>query len=553
MGPEVNIESIRELERQIEEAKRRIVKLKRARNSLLNISTRVPPEILGDIFSWTLARGDPISSRDSHFDGFPKGSYNFLLVCHHWSDVASHTPKLWNFWGNTMEEWRTWHHRHPQVTPLDLVLDGDVSHNATFIPTDDTLIDTLRDRATRDTIRQVHLSGCDGGPLSSIISLLTPDEGVQHRSIESIDLQNLGPDLLNVSYFLSRIHLPKLRSCVLRGALLLPPWDHLAQRTTLLTTLSLLVDHTTRSSPSTIPQLFSVLVSNPGLQRLSLSGSAVPQHDGGGSIPQVALRHLKNLDLCGELRCVFGVLGQLSFPRPLDSIKIITVDCTVEVVSQAFMPYIQFYFRLDRGLGDRLEIGAYSFHGVVLTTVNTKDEGGSPGPFSAMFQACVFAPEKAGQNLCNDFLTSTPRESACRFDTNLPLNQLEEQFITMPNIETLNLSNVVLSQDFLQPNPGSRYASTKLLPSLRSLCLRDLTLGDDGWRPLATYLGDRTSDGEAISLAIEGRGPHMCPEVVKQIENVVRKFSCGATLETECPMGRCEEESESELETTSEV
>ena len=56
MGPEANIHSIKALEKQIEEGSGDIIKLKRARNSLLNISTRVPPEILGCILVWTLVR-----------------------------------------------------------------------------------------------------------------------------------------------------------------------------------------------------------------------------------------------------------------------------------------------------------------------------------------------------------------------------------------------------------------------------------------------------------------------------------------------------------------
>jgi hypothetical protein len=56
MGREVNIDSIQALEKRIEEGKGDKIQLKRARNSWLNISTRVPPEILGDIFVWSLVR-----------------------------------------------------------------------------------------------------------------------------------------------------------------------------------------------------------------------------------------------------------------------------------------------------------------------------------------------------------------------------------------------------------------------------------------------------------------------------------------------------------------
>ena len=52
MGPEINMDSIRDLEEQIEGDAGDIIQLKRTRNSLFNISTHVPPEILGSVFRW---------------------------------------------------------------------------------------------------------------------------------------------------------------------------------------------------------------------------------------------------------------------------------------------------------------------------------------------------------------------------------------------------------------------------------------------------------------------------------------------------------------------
>ena len=50
MGREINIDSILALDKQIEEHERALIQLKRTRNSLLNVSTLLPPEILGKIF-----------------------------------------------------------------------------------------------------------------------------------------------------------------------------------------------------------------------------------------------------------------------------------------------------------------------------------------------------------------------------------------------------------------------------------------------------------------------------------------------------------------------
>ena len=65
------------------------------RNSLLNITSRVPPEILGYIFYWR-------ALQRRHLPKIRQSSYHFLLVCRHWYLVASRTPELWSFWGHTL-------------------------------------------------------------------------------------------------------------------------------------------------------------------------------------------------------------------------------------------------------------------------------------------------------------------------------------------------------------------------------------------------------------------------------------------------------------------
>ena len=152
MGREADVHLIGALEKQIEEGSGDIIKLKRTRNSVLNISTRVPPEILGYIFAWSLAR-------NAGFDRLRKGSYNFLLVCHHWFEIASRTPELWVFWGNTLGDWKKRYHRSG-AAPLDLVLDEDRLDRDEWdinVIFDGPLQDAVRDHVMQDTIRQVHL------------------------------------------------------------------------------------------------------------------------------------------------------------------------------------------------------------------------------------------------------------------------------------------------------------------------------------------------------------------------------------------------------------
>jgi len=541
MTHEVNIDSIRALEERIEESKEEIIELKRARNSLLNVSTRVPSEILGQIFAWSLVRrGGPNPHRGSHFDGFHKGSYNFLLVCRRWFEVASRTPELWSFWGNTLREWRERYH-HPGVGPLDLVLDGCAYDPDPYLS--GRLRDTLKDCAMQDTVRSVHLLNNNGDLLTSIVALLTPDdEGVWSSSIESIDLRNRGVSVMDVSNFFVRNRLPKLRSLFLHGVLIMPSWDHLVPQTTLLTCLSLEISESSSTLPPTTPQLFSILVSNPGLQLLSLADSAIPEDDGDGSTSRVPLHHLKALRLQGESRHVFGLLRRLAFPNALTTMALTAYNSTVEGASQILRQYLQGYFRRDHGPRDRLEMKAHSTRNQLLLRVNTLVEPPGRLPLLVLLQVSLAreAPPSILENLCLNLITLTPRARVYHFDTSLPPNRLEDQLIEMPNIETLTLFDVTLYRRFLQPNPRGPRTRTKLLPSLRSLCLEKVSLTNHDWGDLTTYLAHQTSGGQGISLKIAGDFPHLCVDMAKEVESMVEKFQCHLYPVPECLFSRCE-------------
>ena len=96
----------------------------------------------------------------------------------------------------------------------------------------------------------------------------------------------------------------------------------------------------------------------------------------------------------------------------------------------------------------------------------------------------------------------------------------------MPNIETLRVSGVELSKGFLRPSPDGPRANAKLLPSLRSLHLANVTLNNGDWGHLMTYLTHQISDGQLISLKIIGEFPHLCTEVAKEVKDLVGEFIC---------------------------
>lgn len=137
LNGELNVDSIRALDKQVRGLEETLAKFKCTWNSLLNVH-RLPPELLGKIFHQNvMLKGD--------FGGLEKRSHNFLFVCHHWFEVASHTPKLWSFWGNTPKDWARCY-RGSATAALDLVLIDTPDHF------DSDVFDALLDHANRDTI-----------------------------------------------------------------------------------------------------------------------------------------------------------------------------------------------------------------------------------------------------------------------------------------------------------------------------------------------------------------------------------------------------------------
>jgi len=533
MNHEANLHSIQALEKQIEEGKGDIIELKRTRNSLLNISTHVPPEILARIFVWTLFRKVLVFryllDSLSHFDGLRKGSYNFLLVCHHWFEVASRTPELWSFWGNTLQDWKKRHHRS-RATPADLVLYEPQRRHRSWhhsAPIDGPLLDAIRSRVTQDIIRQAHLSSCDHNTLASIVSSLTPDdEGRRNENIESIVWRNRSLTPVDISHFFARSRLEKLYLLELTGKFHISSWDRLASCTTLLTALSLDISESPPSPAPTASQLVSILTSSPNLRELRLSGAALP-NDTDGSAFQAQLRNLKILSVEGVLRRLFDLLHRLILPQALDEIHLTVYDPTVEDISQTLAPYMHDYFRRDVRFQDTLVVSSCSSHGsisivvCVLSAPVTAPTLSSPVSFTVGVENIL--PNEVEQFLIN-LITPIPREPVICFAADLDTKLPEELLLMMPNISTLNIYDIELTKGFLQPDPDGPNPEAKLLPSLRWLSLGNITLDDDNWGHLTTYLAHQTSDDQLISLTVFDDVPHIPPEVADEIKGLVGEF-----------------------------
>ena len=521
IGREINHDAILALDAQI-------IQLKRTRNSLLNI-TRIPPEILGHIFRFNTDAGH------RHFADVPKGSYNFLLVCHHWFQVALRTPGLWTSWGNSLKDWKRLYFRSG-ISALDLILDGWSNRGGVF---DEAMRDVLMDRAAHNVIRKLHLRSNDMELLTTIISSLIPEgEEVRPSSIESIVLGNV-----DVSDLFTRYRFPKLRNLYLLQGFRISSWDHLKSTTTALIHLSLSdIDTSSSPSPSAVPttsQILSLLASNPNLRSLALD--VLPINDDSGYSPklQVPLRHLGWISLTGPFHHLFPILQRLEFPERMNFGEVTLYSCTPQEVLEVIGSYIPDCLRHDARFRDRLAISLQSNTRCISVSARVVGPNRLPqdGPPYRKFEGRLsYTIPCDVRRLCIDILALLPQESIIDFETNLSVT--EEIFIAMPNLKALHLAQPVVSVGFLLPDPNGPNTGKKLLPSLQRLYLEMARPVNDNWNPLITYLSHQTSGDQAISLDLLGED-HVCSEVIEKIKGLVEELAYEPDPELGCPFRKC--------------
>ena len=515
MDRETNIDSIRALEEQIIEHERAAIKLKRARNSLLNVS-KFPPEVLGNIFRWNaIPKGD--------FDGLEEGSHNFLLVCHHWFEVASRTPELWSFWGNNPKDWSRWY-RRPGTALLDLVLGGYGYDESYF---DGDLSDALEDRAAKDTIRCVHLASGNTALVGSILDSLTANcEELRSSCMESFVLKNLNKLPLDVSDFFAHYRFPKLQRLRLSNCSI-SSWGYLTSRTSALTTLKLDFGHT--SAPPAIYQSLSILASNPALWKVTLLRRPIP--DGGGSeSSRVKLHHLKELRLDGGLRQVFNLLRQLDHPVDMDLLSLTLHDCDNVDIPRIVGPYLRDNLRrccrAQNGLNLFTSSG-YRTYRAPHASLRLSNGGGNNFSDPVQLEINTFVEitmllngkhRDVRKRAVLDLVACIPREEVVYFKAQDNPIATEDTCTQFPSVRGLSFGGVPLSAAF--PNPN--LAGGKIFPSLEHATLE--RVDDDDWSPLMTFLASRVSSGNRLDTLMINDSPNMPLEAVGDIGDMVREL-----------------------------
>jgi hypothetical protein len=526
MSNETDIDTTIASERKTGEQATEIIQPKSIQHDPSTIAC-IPPEILGYIFQLAVEPQIP-QDGDIRFAGIKKGSYNFLLACPYWYQVANRTPELWSSWGTSLQDW-TRRYLHHKNSPLDLVLDGNRLQHGRF---DEMLSSALKSRAAEDLIRKVHIRGPYTGASTSILSSLTPwNECIRDSSIESIALANIG---VPVSF--SRRRFLKLRDLALSWC-----WDfdfdRLKSHTTTLITLSLRDEATPLISTA---QILSILASNPNLQDVALW---FPEGDfESDSKSQIPLRHLKRFSLRTTPRSSFALLHQLEFPVEMDRLDLTWIRCSVEEIRGVIGPYIRGRLRGHGGSEAGLSVYVNATNRSISLAVSVAGAGIKLSPphanFGAILSESISLEEKA--ELRSEVLAFTPKERIAHLVTDLPANEAEE-FVTMPNIEVLGLCEAVIFDPFLLPDPDGPHSPRTLLPSLRELYLRyTIPVANHNWDPLVRFLVHQTRVGHCLSkVYVFGQGVHICSEVQKEIKDLVEQFDYFPDRHEECPFNRC--------------
>ena len=519
-GPGDQPDSILALEKQIEEHeghKSIIIQLKHTRNSLLNVSTLLPPEILGTIFCWN-------ATPRRAFGGLPKGSYNFLLVCHHWFEVASCTPELWSFWGNTIHDWSHRHHRC-KTAPLDLMLEGYADRDL-----DDQLRNALQDRAARDTIRQVHLRGAKSKLFSSVISSLSvTTKGKETRtiSVESFIVRVTGTGVMDVSAFFSQHRLPKLQ-CLHLSGYKISSWDLLKPQTAVLTTLELAdIDLSPIPTPSQSPP---ILPSNPLLQHLVLSYSLAPVFHDDGPCPQVTLRHLKRLRFDGSFYYALRLLTRLELPDKMDDLSLFLHKCSphlLQMVGPCFWYRVRCRDWLPAGgLWLSVNHGSRRF----IIAAGDPRNGDDPAKADWFAKVTMIMSEELEDGEAEEFgfglIAHIPWEQVTDLRTSLPILRSEELCVEMCRLAYLRLIGINLSTWFIETDIRGPRTFKDLLPGLDRIEIVEPTLGPSGWSPLTNFLTRRAAVGNQISSLRMSDHPRLTPRVVDSIKRAVGVFEC---------------------------
>lgn len=499
---EPSITSIRDSDEQTAANGGDRIQLERSQNPWVNDPTS---KVLERIFEWSIALGRDHPPYDPFRDP-KKGTYNFLSVCHYWTNVACGNQKLWTFWGPDLKEWaRNGLPDRARDLLVDLTFSqrrGDPEELSA------ELEKALKVRAGGDKIRQIHLESVNNAKLlRSILSALTPDgKGIPRKSMESIIFRTSGEVPEEISNFFAQSSLPGLRCLEMSGSLRIPMWDHMPSQITGLTCLSLIFAQASLIKTTHFPttrQLTTLLAANPNLQELELWG-ALPEKIEDFRDAKIPLDHLTTIKLFGGSYSTVELLSILRFPATLDVVHLAMVDPKLDSMDQILGPHIEDLFR-DAKFSESLQVFALDsdmrqvrVHVIPYNSLEVE------GP-EKIFDIHLSGPRDPLElkQLAIDLMKLVPRERVEALEMCHTPEVPDEPFIGMPKLKALELNHVVLSKaQFLQADPDGAHSGMNLFPSLETLGLTWVVLKDRTWQRLRDYVENQSSGGVFKTLDV---------------------------------------------------
>ncbi|KAF9779808.1 hypothetical protein BJ322DRAFT_343667 [Thelephora terrestris] len=484
LSREVNAHAIQNLEAQIQHDGKQATRLKRLRNSLLNVSVYLPPETLGHIFWWNVVSGVSSTGRIS------RNTFNFLLVCRYWFDVATSTPSLWAFWGTSLRECVAFH-RYSGAVPLYL--------NLVDLNSDREIRDAsgvLQDCNVQERIRHLHLN-TSPKTLAKILSLMsTPQPASSHSQIQSLVLMVEGPwnaerpeDLPDVTNFLDSRSFPELRFLRLRGCDV--GWESLIRRTSELT--HLFIHARDRSTRPTVLELASLLARNSALEEinLSLEISSTSQD----SFPiSILLPHLRRLVVHGNAAGHAQLLNLLRFSNKLKQVKTdLLLDGIVTDVAAALTPFLPNLFLTCQPSDLAIHI-VYALVGLSIN-VSRPGERGDPEDFLMLrissldmgfWDIAPTLPEEVAKRLPTAYITGL----SIRRYSGLFRQDFRRLFQMVSAVQEFRVTDSAIN-DIVQvlASPPSTEEGGGPLPRLHTFRLKDINFASTSHAGMAIHLG----------------------------------------------------------------
>ena len=502
-------------------------RLKRLRNSL-NLSVSMAPEILGYIFWWCVLSGVNPRGR------IARNTFNFLLVCRYWFDVATSTPPLWAFWGTSLRECVAFH-RYSGDVPLYLNL-----VNANTNRDIKEASGVLQDLRVRRRIRHLHvhtppetlvnilhlMSTPQPSPIrSQIRSLMLTVEGswFPERSEEVPDIT----DFLNTHSF-PELQILRLGDCNLR-------WECLTLQTSKLTHLS--IQAYEKSRKPTVLQLAALF--GGALEEINLSFEILPTPE--DILPEpsssIFLPRLRRLAVHGNAAGYSQLLNLLTFSNELEHVKIdLFLDGIVTDVAAALTPFLPNLFH-KRPLSNLAVHIVYALVGLSIN-ISRPGERGDAEDFLMLrissldmgfWDVAPTLPEEVAKRLPTANITglSIRRHSA------MFRQDFGRLFQTVGAVQELRVTDSAINdiiQVLASPSPTAEGGETTLLPRLHTLRLKDINFASTPHAGAAVHLGHllerRYRDGIPLGKLSMAYCPNFCWKVSPEFTRYLNDHFC---------------------------